>query len=65
MEYDYTCLNRNLLMSPKKKNDHQGCEYKAGLLYYNILLLVEIHFQLIATNAIVHIRKCKFVTKFC
>jgi hypothetical protein len=31
MECDYTCLNHNSLMSPKKKkNGHQGHDYKGG-----------------------------------
>jgi len=33
MKCDYTCLNHNSLLS-KKKIDHQGCDYKGGLLLY-------------------------------
>jgi hypothetical protein len=32
MECDYKHLNLNLLMS--QKNDHQGHDYKGGLLYF-------------------------------
>jgi hypothetical protein len=34
MECDYLCLNRNLLISPKKSG-HQGNDLKGGLLYMN------------------------------
>jgi hypothetical protein len=30
MEYDYTHLNHNSLMS--QKSGHQGCDYKGGVL---------------------------------
>jgi hypothetical protein len=36
MKCDYTHLNRNLLVSQKKKSNHQGCDYKGGLLYFAI-----------------------------
>jgi hypothetical protein len=38
MECDYTHLNHNLLVSPKKKSGHQECDYKEGLLQLNIIM---------------------------
>jgi hypothetical protein len=42
MECDSTCLNHNSLLS-QKKSDHQGHDYKGGLLY--IFGVFNVNFQ--------------------
>ncbi len=44
MEYDYTHLNHNLLVS--QKNDHEGRDYKGVLLYHTpTTLILKIFYQ--------------------
>jgi hypothetical protein len=38
MEYDYTHLNHNSLVS-QKKSDHQRRDFKEGLLYMIVILV--------------------------